>query len=106
MHRDYASVLQDIVQPSAAINPDRIAYSIELKDGTSLGGIVLEETAELLVVADAGGGKRTVAKSTVAALKASAVSLMPEGLWQVLDAQQQRDLMTYLLTEPPAGQGK
>ena len=103
VHRDYASVLQDIVQPSAAINPDRIAYSVELKDGTSLSGIVLDETADQLVVADAGGGKRTVAKATVAALKASAVSLMPEGLWQVLSAQQQRDLMTYLLTEPPAG---
>ncbi len=34
-------------------------------------------------------------------MKASALSLMPEGLWQNLNAQQQRDLMTFLLTEPP-----
>jgi hypothetical protein len=32
-------------------------------------------------------------------MKASAVSLMPEGLLQSLDQNQIRDLMTFLLTE-------
>jgi hypothetical protein len=35
-------------------------------------------------------------------MKASAVSLMPAGLLQSLDQNQIRDLMTFLLTEPPA----
>jgi hypothetical protein len=39
-------------------------------------------------------------------MKPSAVSLMPEGLWQNLTAEQQRDLMTYLLTEAPVGVGR
>ena len=47
--------------------------------------------------------ERAVAKSDVATMKSSAVSLMPEGLWQNLTAEQQRDLMTYLLTEAPVG---
>jgi hypothetical protein len=34
-------------------------------------------------------------------MKALPISLMPAGLWQNLSDQQQRDLMTYLLTEPP-----
>ena len=106
VHRDYASVLKDITQPSAAINPDRIAYVLELKDGTAVGGMVMEDTVENLVVVDAAGGKRTVPKASIATRKASAVSLMPEGLWQGLTPAQQRDLMTFLLTEPPAGAGK
>jgi putative heme-binding domain-containing protein len=103
VHRDYASVLKDILQPSAAINPDRIAYVIELKAGGSMLGIILEDTATSLVVGDVTGAKQTIARSDIASLKASAVSLMPEGLWQNLNVQQQRDLMTFLLTEPPAG---
>jgi putative heme-binding domain-containing protein len=100
VHRDYASVLKDIVQPSAAINPDRIAYLVELKDGTSAGGMVLDDTVDSVTLGDVTGGKRVVPKSAIASMKASAVSLMPEGLWQPLTGQQQRDLMTFLLTEP------
>ncbi|MEO5960337.1 MAG: c-type cytochrome [Opitutaceae bacterium] len=106
VHRDYASVLKDIVQPSATINPDRIAYIVDLKDGSSASGIVLEDTPANVVLGDIGGGKRTIAKSNLAGMKASAVSLMPEGLWQALNAQQQRDLMTFLLTEPPENKAK
>ncbi|MEO7799730.1 MAG: c-type cytochrome, partial [Opitutaceae bacterium] len=105
-HRDYASVLKDIVQPSAAINPDRIAYLVDLKDGTSVTGMLLDDTAQSVVLAEVGGNKRTLLKNNIAGMKASAVSLMPEGLWQNLNSQQQRDLMTYLLTEPAPAAAK
>jgi putative heme-binding domain-containing protein len=102
VHRDYASVLRDIIEPSAAINPDRLAYAIELKDGTTVGGVVLDESPASLVLADATGAQRTIARSAIAGMKAAAVSLMPAGLWENLPTQQQRDLMTFLLTEPAA----
>ncbi|MDP3070639.1 MAG: c-type cytochrome [Opitutaceae bacterium] len=101
VHRDYASVLQDIVEPSAAINPDRIAYVVELKDGTAAAGVVLDESPDAIVLADATGAKRTIPRPAIASLKASALSLMPPGLWQNLSTQEQRDLMTFLLIEPP-----
>ena len=106
VYRDYASTLKDIVEPSAAINPDRIAYLIDLKDGSTVNGMIMDDTAESIVVGDVAGTKRTIAKSTIAGMKASAVSLMPEGLLKNLSAQQQKDLMTFLLTEPPAGLAK
>lgn len=99
VHRDYASVLKDIVQPSAAINPDRLAYVVELKDGTTANGMLLDDTTDAITLGDVTGNRRVIAKATIATMKASAVSLMPEGLWQALSSQQQRDLMTYLLTE-------
>lgn len=101
VYRDYESVLKDIVQPSAAINPDRIAYNIALKAGGTTAGIILEDTPTALVLGDASGAQRTLPKSDIAGVKASAVSLMPEGLWQNLSATEQRDLMTFLLTAPP-----
>jgi len=102
VHRDYASVLKDIVDPSAAINPDRIAYTFDLKDGTTLSGIVINDTADAMVVGEISGSQRTLAKRDLREMKASAISLMPPGLWEGLSEQQQRDLMTYLLTEPTA----
>ena len=93
-------MLRDIVQPSVAINPDRIAYTIELKSGDALSGMILDDSGDRLVIGDAAGTQRTLAKSDVAAMRASPVSLMPDNLWQNLTPAQQRDLMTYLLTEP------
>lgn len=104
VYRDYASVMKDITQPSAAINPDRIAYDVELKDGNSASGVVLEDTAQSLTLGQVTGGNLVIPKSTVARLKASAISLMPEGLLQALSDQQHKDLMTFLLMEPPKAQ--
>jgi len=103
--RDYASVLRDITQPSAAINPDHIAYNLELKDGTSLLGVILSETADQLVLGQVTGQSLTVSKSQIAGMKASSVSLMPEGLLNLLSPEEQKDLLTFLLTPPPTGAG-
>ena len=99
--RDYASVLKDIVEPSAAINPDYTAYNIFLKNGDIQTGVILSQTDERIVLGQVGGKGLEIAKSDIAQMKASKVSLMPEGLLKGLNAQQQRDLMTFLLRPPP-----
>jgi len=99
-------VMKDIVQPSAAINPDRIAYVVALTDGSSANGIVLEDTAQTLVLGQVAGVNLTIPKDKIAGMKASAVSLMPEGLLQALTPNQIRDLMTFLLTEPATVRSK
>jgi putative heme-binding domain-containing protein len=99
IYRDYESVLKDITQPSAAINPDHIAYNLELKNGEAVTGVVLEETPENLVLGQVSGVPLTIPKNTIVSRKASSLSLMPEGLLQPLGDQQRRDLMTFLLTQ-------
>ena len=96
-YRDYASVYKDITQPSAAINPDHIAYNVTLKDGELVTGVVLQDTAENVVLGQVTGQSLTVEKSKIAGMKASSLSLMPEGLLQALTSQQQKDLLTFLL---------
>src|SRR5262249_9114099 len=44
--RDYASVLKDIQEPSAAINPDHLAYNVELKDADAITGVILDDKPE------------------------------------------------------------
>jgi len=100
VHRDYASVMKDIQFPSAAINPDAVAYNIQLKDGETITGVPLRETASEIMIGDANGQPITLNLERVASKKASVISLMPEGLLQGLDKQQVKDLMTFLLTQP------
>ncbi len=98
IYRDYASVLKDINEPSAAINPDHIAYNVQLVDGEGETGVLLKNGADEIVLGQATGKSVNIPKSKVASMKASAISLMPKGLLKGLTEQQQKDLMKFLLT--------
>jgi putative heme-binding domain-containing protein len=98
--RDYASVLRDIAEPSYAINPDYIAHLITLKDGRVLTGTVRTE-GDRLHVGDAQGKVTTIQRNQVEEMQTSPVSIMPEGLPKQLGPEKLRDLLTYLLAQPP-----
>jgi putative heme-binding domain-containing protein len=100
IHRDYASVARDIAQPNAALNPDHLASIVELADGDALTGLLTSETATELTVVDASAAPRRVSRREVQSVRPAALSLMPEGLWEALTKEEQRDLMTFLLTVP------
>jgi putative heme-binding domain-containing protein len=102
IHRDYASVLKDIAEPSAAINPDAIGYVITLKDGARVAGTRIGETADKLHIARPGGNVMQVLKTNIVKTEPMAVSLMPAGLDKALTPEELRDLMTYLLTPQPS----
>jgi putative heme-binding domain-containing protein len=100
VYRDYHSVLKDIREPNNAINPDHIAYQVERADGETFTAILKTETREQLTFADATGRPIALPRTQIRSIKPATVSLMPEGLLQGLNAEQLRDLMTFLLTEP------
>jgi putative heme-binding domain-containing protein len=101
IHRDYTSVLRDIRDPSAAINPDYIQYVLELIDGRVLSGTVRTE-GDRLLIGDGTGRLTAVRRNQVDAMTPSAVSLMPAGLEKIIGPEKLRDLLTFLLTEPIA----
>src|SRR5262249_45924418 len=99
IHRDYDSVLRDIREPSAAINPDFITYKVELSDGRILSGVVRNE-ADKMIIGDIDGKEITVPRNQIETLTPSKVSTMPEGIVKTLGREKMRDLLTFLLTEP------
>lgn len=101
LHRDYASVMKDITQPSAAINPDHVAYNIQLKSDEVHNGVPAGEEGENLMLADAAGRLTPVPRKQITSMKPSAISLMPEGLLNALSPQQVKDLLTFLLMPAP-----
>jgi putative heme-binding domain-containing protein len=98
--RDRASVVQDIMRPSATINPDHTASLITLKDGSQISGIIRQAVGDKLTVALPGGVRMDLERTKVASTEPLKTSLMPEGLWPLLSATQQEDLLTFLLTNP------
>jgi putative heme-binding domain-containing protein len=101
IHRDYDSVLRDIRFPSAAINPDYVAYLIALDDGRVLVGVPRNEGDKLLV-GTAEGKEVVLDRKQIESMIPSPTSLMPEGLDTRLNAAELRDLLTFLLTRPMA----
>jgi putative heme-binding domain-containing protein len=104
VHRDYHSVLTDIAEPNAAINPDAAGYLITTRDSVVM-GTRLSETADELQIAQAGGAVAKLRKSEIVKTEPMAVSLMPPGLDKTLTQEELRDLMTYLLSERPLPTG-
>jgi putative heme-binding domain-containing protein len=91
-----------IFDPNAGINPNFVAYNVETKDGRSLSGIVRDETAGGLALVQGGGLRETILRSDIAGIRASALSLMPEGLEQAMTPQDVADLVAWLKGATPA----
>jgi putative heme-binding domain-containing protein len=100
IHRDYESVLRDIREPGAAINPEHIGYTVETTDGATLAAVLSGEQDGVMKFVDVTGA-RDLPRTKLKSMQALPVSLMPPGLWDMLNADERRDLMTFLLTTPP-----
>jgi putative membrane-bound dehydrogenase-like protein len=92
--RDF--LLVSIVDPSAVIRKEYLNYNVELKDGSVLSGLIVEQTPNNIVLAVAKNERTTINRSQIMSLRESSVSLMPEGLLQPLKPQELRDLFSYL----------
>ncbi|HZJ15554.1 MAG TPA: ThuA domain-containing protein, partial [Chthoniobacteraceae bacterium] len=95
--RDYASVVRDIREPGAALNPDRLAFNVEPKDGPAFAAVLIGEDKGTLQLADATGALKSLPRTAIKSMEALPTSLMPPGLLKALTPAEQRDLLTYLL---------
>lgn len=94
-------LLTAILDPNAAVEGRYTSYAVELRDGRSLSGLIAEETPLSLVLLNAGGARDTVMRSELQEIRASKLSLMPEGLEANLKPQDLADLIAYIQKGPP-----
>jgi len=93
-----------ILDPNSAINPNYLAYNVETKDGRSLSGIVRGETASSLTLVQGGGVEEKILRADIQEIRASKLSLMPEGLEQAMTPQDLADLVAWLKSGTTTGQ--
>jgi putative membrane-bound dehydrogenase-like protein len=98
-NRDF--LLISIVDPSAYIRPEFLAYVVNLKDGRSLTGLIAESSPKAITLLNDKNERTIIARDKIDDLAASAVSLMPEKILDPLSEQEIRDLFAYLQGDGP-----
>jgi len=100
--RDY--LLVSIVDPSALIRREYLAYTVQTTDGRVLTGLIVEQSAGSITLAGAKNERTVIPRNRIDELRESPVSLMPEDLLKTLKPQEVRDLFAYLQADaPPSG---
>ena len=89
-------LLETILDPNREVDPKYASYSVLLQDGRVFAGIIAEEAASQIVIAEAGGKKHTIARSDIDQLRSTGVSLMPTGLEQQITPEQMNQLISFL----------
>ncbi|HKQ80109.1 MAG TPA: PVC-type heme-binding CxxCH protein [Blastocatellia bacterium] len=88
-------LLNSIMNPSAAIDARFVNYVLTMKDGRIFDGILANETPSAITLRNADGDV-TILRKNIAELRASSLSLMPDGMEKTLTKQQVADLIAYL----------
>ncbi len=90
-------LLENIVDPSAIVAPAYKMSTIALTDGRVLSGIVADQPGPTLSV-QTPTERLIVNRSDVEQIRKSDLSLMPDGLIDVLPEKEVRDLLAYLMS--------
>jgi len=99
------ALLHNIIDPNEVIGMGFENTEVELKDGRTLNGRIVEDTPTRLKLLASGPTEHLIARSDIAVvngkprIRTSDLSLMPEGLEQMSDADF-RNMIWYLLNPP------
>ena len=90
-------LLNSIVNPSSAIEPRFTYYMVTTKDGRMYDGVISNETPGMITLRGGSDeGDETILRTNIAEMRASSLSLMPDGLEKPLGQQGLADVIAYL----------
>lgn len=93
---DRGALLANLVDPSAVVRREYLGWVLETTSGQVLTGLLVAEDGASITLVDAQGRRQSLARSDIASLAESPVSLMPERLLEPLSPEELRDLFSYL----------
>ena len=91
-------LLNTILYPSEGISFGFEGWTLKLKDGSSMTGIIASKTETDIDLKLPGGSKEQIKTSQVASITQLKESMMPEGLYKTMSTQGMADLIAYLQT--------
>jgi putative membrane-bound dehydrogenase-like protein len=89
-------LLNDILNPNAAVDGNFIEYLVTLKNGKQISGVIAGETAAGLTLKRAQNQTDTVLRSEIEEVQSTGRSLMPEGLEKQITIAEMADLIAFL----------
>jgi uncharacterized repeat protein (TIGR03806 family) len=93
---DRAKILENILEPSREIDPKFVVHLAQTADGKLHSGILVERTADTIVLKDAKNNLIRLPASEVEQLAPQQQSLMPDLLLRDMTAEQVADLLAFL----------
>ena len=97
---DRTDILESILTPNKAIAQGHESVHLELADGTSLSGILQSTSAEGWILLTPDGQAQEIDPAQVEERR-SGLSLMPEGLAEMMTPRELRDLIEFLANPKP-----
>jgi putative membrane-bound dehydrogenase-like protein len=98
------ALLANVIDPNQVVGKGYENVEIETRDGRNVNGRIVEDTDTRVKLLASGPKEEVIAKSEIASLRVSELSVMPEGLEQMADGDF-RNLILYVL-HPPQEQTK
>jgi putative heme-binding domain-containing protein len=96
-----AELLQHALQPSLKIDDLYAAYSVITSEGRAVQGLLAEQNDQAIVIKTTDKKLLSIARDNVAEMQKSPKSLMPDGIFSDLTAQEAADLLEFL--QSPGG---
>lgn len=94
-----AAILLHVLVPDHEITPGFASYTVALKDGRVLAGLIASETPSSLTIRQPLGKEESVLRDQVEAISAGSESLMPRGLEKNITRREFAGLLAYLKGE-------
>jgi putative heme-binding domain-containing protein len=90
------AILEDILDPSRAIDQNHAAYTILLRGGGAPTGLIASESASSVTLRRAGGETETVLRIDIEEIRSSGLSLMPDGFEKAISPEDMAELVRWL----------
>ncbi|MEE2947687.1 MAG: neutral/alkaline non-lysosomal ceramidase N-terminal domain-containing protein [Verrucomicrobiota bacterium] len=90
------SLLVGTIDPNREVSEQYTVYSVRLKNGTNMGGMIADESANGFMLRGIDGKQKAILRADIASLSNTGRSLMPEGLEAGLSVTEMADLLAFI----------
>gem|GEM_PF-875312 len=95
-NRDPRWLLTTMLDPNKDVDARYVVWTALTKDGRTMSGMIVKESANSILLREAGGKEHVIPRNELEAFQSSERSLMPEGLERDMSAADFRDVIAYL----------
>ena len=88
--------LTKVLDPNLNLTPGYETYVVETRSGATVSGVIARESSTSVTLRREEGEEETLLRSSIATLRVSSVSTMPEGLEEEISPAAMADLLEYL----------
>lgn len=89
-------LVESILVPSSTFAQGYEPYLVLTQDGNVVSGLIARQSADAVVLRDAGGAEVQLRRDRIQSMKRAEKSVMPEGLERALTPEEFRDLLAFL----------